>query len=162
MYTPHYVHLRSFTTVPLQQEGSHRHSDVVEAAINTTQDKRLFRNPTPIELHARTSEDVETTRGAILSYDPASDNNIISHNLVTKVLGEQIHPFNHTVVAPIQTHTGEEVGGYVDLDWYFASKKPRWNTSRFLVTTTYDAPYDAVLGKKDAEQYGLLRSRRRR
>jgi hypothetical protein len=68
-------------------------------------------------------------------------------------------------VVPIDSDdmlTGEAVGGWIDLDWCFESKIPYWHTPCFLVTTIDDAPYDAVLGKKDVEQYGLLRSRSRR
>ncbi|KAH7085023.1 hypothetical protein BKA63DRAFT_8167 [Paraphoma chrysanthemicola] len=125
--------------------------------------KRSLRNPTPVEIRARNSDDAETSRGAILSYDPACDHNVVSHHLVTKVLHEPIHTCDNgsaTRVGPQICR--EDVSGYVDLDWCTESDTQRWHTSRFLVTTTYDPPYDAVLGRKDAEHYGMLRTRSRR
>jgi hypothetical protein len=163
MSTPHNVQLRSFTPVPCQQEGSYRRSIRLEVTINIAQNKSFCRNPTPIEIRAQTSEDAETSRGAILSYDSGSENNIISHRLVTKVLGEHIHPLDDTIPAIARINTcGKEIGGYVDLEWCMENDRKHWHTSRFLVTTTYDPPYDAVLGRKDAEYYGMIRTRSRR
>ncbi|KAH3917013.1 hypothetical protein HBH56_051110 [Parastagonospora nodorum] len=119
--------------------------------------------PTPIEIRARLSEDTETSRVAILSYDPTSNTNIISYHLATKILEEPIHTLDNSSTNHVRTKIhGEEIGGYVDLDWCFEETSKRWHTSRFFVTTTYDPPYDAVLGRRDAEDYGMLRSRSRR
>jgi hypothetical protein len=127
------------------------------------QKKSPLRNPMPIEIRARTSDDVETSRGAILSCDPTSNANTISHRLATKVLNEPVHSFDHTFTEQSRARIhGEEVGGYVDLEWCFENNTKRWHTSRFLVTKTYNPPYDAVLGRSDAEIYGMLRSRNRR
>jgi hypothetical protein len=60
-----------------------------------------------------------------------------------------------------QLHS-EEVEGYVFLDWCSEHDWKQWHNTRFLVTTTYDPPYDAVLGKADAEQYDLAKRRNRR
>jgi hypothetical protein len=122
------------------------------------QHKCSLRHPTSIEIRARTSDDTETSRGAILSCDPASDSNLVSHHLVAKILHEPIHICDGTSTDLARSRIcDEEVGGYVDLDWRVDSDAQRWHTSRFLVTTTYNPPYDAVLGRKDAEHYGMLR-----
>ena len=114
-------------------------------------------------MSARTVDDVDTTRSAILSCDIASDSNVISHRLVTKVLGEQYHPIDRERSLPVQTDIyGEHIDGYVDLDWCWERNTNRWHNTRFLVTTMYDPPYDAVLGRKDAEYYGMIRAKSKR
>ncbi|KAH3942720.1 hypothetical protein HBH98_183890 [Parastagonospora nodorum] len=126
--------------------------------------------PTPIEIRARLSEDTETSRAAILSYDPVSNTNIISYHLATKILDEPIHALDGSLPYTddsLKNHVrmrihGEEIGGYVDLDWCFEETSKRWHTSRFFVTSTHDPPYDAVLGRRDAEHCGMIQSRSRR
>ncbi|KAH3964153.1 hypothetical protein HBI56_168050 [Parastagonospora nodorum] len=128
-----------------------------------TKEDRTRLQPTPIEIRARLSEDTETSRAAILSYNPASNTNIISYHLATKILDEPIHTLDDSSTDHVRMRIrGEEIGGYVDLDWCFEDKSKRWHTSRFFVTTTYDPPYDAVLGQRDAEHYGMIQSRRKR
>jgi hypothetical protein len=50
------------------------------------------------------------------------------------------------------------VDGYVDLEWCFENRKAT-NKSRFFVTSVHDPPYDAVLGRPDAERYGILKTK---
>jgi hypothetical protein len=56
----------------------------------------------------------------------------------------------------------EEVEGYVVLDWCSEHDQELLHRTRFLVTTTCDPPYDAVLGKTEADQYGLSKRRNKR
>jgi hypothetical protein len=104
-----------------------------------------------------------TSRAAILSYDTGSTVNYISHRFVTKVLHEDVQSFEQeaTIRIPTQSHTAD-VEGFVDLDWCSQHDRKQWHNTRFLVTTTYDPPYDAVLGQADAERYGMTKKRRRR
>src|SRR4051794_11910093 len=48
---------------------------------------------------------------------PNLDRNIISQRLVTKVLGEPIHPINKKTTDLIEGESEQSVNGYVDLDW---------------------------------------------
>jgi hypothetical protein len=79
------------------------------------------------------------------------------------VLREDIQPFEKEATMRIRTKLhSEEVEGYVVLDWCSEHDREYWHTTRFLVTTTCDAPYDAVLGKMDAGQYDLGKRRNKR
>lgn len=49
----------------------------------------------------------------------------------------------------------EEFEGSIEIVWKLESKEVK---TRFLVPKRVDPPYDVVLGKKDAERYGLLRT----
>jgi len=130
---------------------------------STKKKRRNLQHPSPVHIRARSVDDVDTTRSAILSCDTATDSNVISHRLVTKVLGEQYHPIDKEGALPVQTELyGEQIDGYVDLDWCWERNTGKWHNTRFLVTTMYNPPYDAVLGRKDAEYYGLIRAKKRR
>lgn len=49
--------------------------------------------------------------------------------------------------------------GYVDLDWCLEHSSRRIHTTRFFVSSIDNPPYDAVLGKNDALQYGMVKQR---
>lgn len=55
---------------------------------------------------------------------------------------------------------GEDIDGYVYIDWRRESSKDEWHTTLFYVTEAADPPYDAVLGRDDAAYYGILKTRR--
>jgi hypothetical protein len=110
-----------------------------------------------------TIDGAPTSRVAILTHDTSSNDNYISHRLVTKDLHEEIQPFEKEATMRIRTQLrSEEIEGYVVLEWCSEHDREQWHTTRFLVTTTYDAPYDAVIGKMDANQYGLVKRRNKR
>jgi hypothetical protein len=110
-----------------------------------------------------TTDGAPTSRVAILARDKLSDDNYISRPLVTKVFHKDIQPFEKEATMRIRTQLqSEEVEGYVDLDWCLEHDREKWQTTRFFVTTTCNPPYDAVLGKMDAGQYGLARRRNKR
>ena len=98
-------------------------------------------------------------RAAILSADPNLDRNVISQRLVTKVLGEPIHPINKETTDPIEAEHEESMKGYVDLDWCLEKDNKSIHRTRFLVTSIYNPPYDAVLGKEDARLHGMIKQR---
>jgi hypothetical protein len=92
----------------------------------------------------------------MLSCDSSCDENYISNELVTKFLGEKIHPIlDEEKLAHAQSHTHDGIQGYVELDWCLESNTEQWHMTYFLVTTTVDPAYDAVLGKRDAKKYGM-------
>jgi hypothetical protein len=92
----------------------------------------------------------------MLSCDSSCDANYISNELVTKFLGQKIHPIlDEEKLAHAQSLTHEGIQGYVELDWCRESNTNQWHMAYFLVTSTVDPPYDAVLGKRDAEKYGM-------
>ncbi|KAH7371654.1 hypothetical protein BKA66DRAFT_443854 [Pyrenochaeta sp. MPI-SDFR-AT-0127] len=127
------------------------------------QKKRTLRHPAPITIRAQSPGDTKTTRRAILACDTASNSNVISQQLVTTVLREQYHPIDEQSTLPVPTQTyGEEIDGYVYLDWCWESNQQQWHNTRFFVTKTNDPSYDAVLGKEDAEYYGMLKARYKR
>jgi hypothetical protein len=88
---------------------------------------------------------------------------MISQKLVTNILGAPIHSFNKEATTHGQDRINtEEVDGYVDLVWCYEKNSKRMHNTRFFVTSCYSPPYDAVLGKKDAEHFGMLESKNRR
>jgi hypothetical protein len=95
-------------------------------------------------------------RAAILSTNPDSDYSVISQMLVTKVLCEPIHPLDKEDAKPNEGGYEQQTDGYVDLDWCLKKDKKRVHRTRFLVSSTYNPSFDAVLGKKDALQYGIM------
>jgi len=92
-----------------------------------------------------------------LSCDPESDTNLISHSLVTDVLGVHIHRFDKESTPYGGEHIhASEAYGYVDLVWCFEKNSKRLHSTRFIVSSSPDAPYDVVLGKRDAEHCDML------
>jgi hypothetical protein len=103
-----------------------------------------------------------TARSLIISRDPESPESYISKRAVTEVLQKDAQFLKHNATIRILTQShSEHVKGYVDLKWCLRGDERSWNCTRFLVSTTYDPPYDAVLGKADAELYGLTKRRSR-
>lgn len=99
----------------------------------------------------------------MLSCNPNSDINVISQSLVTNVLGAHIHPFDKETTTQGKGRINtQEVDGYVNLVWCFENNSKRMHNTRFIVTSCRNAPYDAVLGKGDAEHHGMLGSKNRR
>jgi hypothetical protein len=77
---------------------------------------------------------------------------------VEQVLNDRVQPIDKETTAYVQKYTfGERVDGYVDLVWYPRSNADRSYTTRFYVTSTDNPPYDAVLGRIDAERYTMFR-----
>lgn len=125
---------------------------------------RQLRKPVQIEIKAHTPDNTETWRVAILSCDPKSEANVISEQLVTQVLRTPVCPLDEKAAAALEQRGRhlDRVNGYVDLVWCFGNNTIRMQSTRFLVTSSHDPPYDAVLGRPDAEQHGLLKARRKR
>ena len=63
----------------------------------------------------------------------------------------EIHPIDKGNESAIECFNGQEVStqGYVELVWRFQQSRDNFYT-RFIVTTTYDPPFDAVLGRKSS------------
>lgn len=87
----------------------------------------------------------------------ASDINLISSELVVGDLGLEIHPLDKNAESALVSYGGQEfkVKGYVELVWRLQEKKKKQFTTRFVVTTESNPPFDAVLGRKAAREYGL-------
>lgn len=98
----------------------------------------------------------------MLSCDPKSDTNIISRSLVTNLLGAHIHPLDKETLHGTEQLNAQKVDGYVELCWCFEKNSKRLHNTRFIVTSSENTSYDAVLGRDDAEHYGMLRSKTRR
>ncbi|KAF2468338.1 uncharacterized protein BDR25DRAFT_232227 [Lindgomyces ingoldianus] len=133
-----------------------RHIDV-----NTLQRHRRLRHPTRIVIRCNSTE---KCGHAILTVDTASENNIISHHLFKSVLHEPIQSIDadspHSPHNTIRS-SEESVRGYVDLVWYLEDDSNIEYQSRFFVVSSQNPPYDAVLGRRDAERYGILKPRLR-
>lgn len=96
----------------------------------------------------------------MLSCDPKSTANVISQTLVTDVLGANIYPFDkETTPQGDDSMNYQDANGYVDLRWCFERNRRRLFNTRFIVTSSQNALYDAVLGKEDAKHYGMLGTR---
>lgn len=82
---------------------------------------------------------------------------MISQKLVTNTLGASIQPIDSQGILQGHNWRGtEDVNGFVDLTWRFEMKNGGTNNTRFFVTSDYDPPFDAVLGKNDAQHVGIL------
>lgn len=94
-----------------------------------------------------------------MSFDTAADTNLISPRLVTEVLGLTISPLEKGCNTYSEQRSEEEVDaqGYVDLVWSFETSRKIFEPTRFVVTSTYDPPFDAVLGWRDSVKHGLVR-----
>ena len=106
-----------------------------------------------IEIHSTTTL---VRRVAILSTDPGSDYSVISQRLVTKVLCEPIHPIDKKAANPTEGGHEQQAEGYVDLEWSLKKDNKRVHRTRFFVSSVYNPSFDAVLGKKDALEYGMM------
>ncbi|EUC43053.1 hypothetical protein COCMIDRAFT_101886, partial [Bipolaris oryzae ATCC 44560] len=113
---------------------------------------------TRIEIRSRHKNERDTWNRAVLICDSGVDYNIISHQLVTEVLQVPMQTIDEKMDAYVHTYgRGEEVVGYVDLTWCFEKNNKWMQTTRFWVTSTGNPCYDVILGRKDAEQCGLIR-----
>ena len=99
-----------------------------------------------------------TTRSTVLSCDEYATINYISSGAATE-LGQEPHPIDKEANPWGSKAPREDIKGYIDLDWRFENSTREWYTTSFYVTSTNDPPYDAVLGRREAEQLGMIRSR---
>ncbi|KAJ9665653.1 hypothetical protein H2201_004137 [Coniosporium apollinis] len=137
------IHIRSNKKSPQKQKWTQHHA-------------------VAIEVYTGMILGAASWRIAILSFDPTTDSNLISPKLVTEVLGMTIHPLDGKEgELPYEQFKGQEMNtqGYIDLAWCFQRSRTVYNT-RFVVTTTYNPPFDAVLGRKSAVEIGLAKSQR--
>ncbi|KAF2799791.1 hypothetical protein K505DRAFT_320929 [Melanomma pulvis-pyrius CBS 109.77] len=106
-----------------------------------------------IEIRSSTKESAENWRVAELSFDPTSDNNIISRKLVSTVLEIPIYPMSQCSTDSAQFNKEAiNIKEYVDIVWRSDdAPKNVLGPTRFWVSSEYDPPYDAVLGKEDTE-----------
>lgn len=115
-----------------------------------------LRFPTDVRLRSAQTETPRSVHVATLSYDSACDVNYISNGLVTDFLREEIHPLvANKDVKQAHSLSHDGIKGYVDLEWCLESRMQDWHNARFLVTTSANAPYDVVLGKRDAKRHGM-------
>ncbi|EOA85757.1 hypothetical protein ACJQWK_04129 [Exserohilum turcicum] len=127
----------------------------------TRRRQRRLQQPTQIEIFSRDDHNVETWDLAILTCDPRLEYNIISRHLVRQVLQIPVHPIDEKIEQCIHTHgCDEKILGYVDLTWCFERNNKRIQTTRFWVTATENPCYDAVLGRSEAEQCGLIKAKK--
>ncbi|OCL04672.1 hypothetical protein AOQ84DRAFT_356315 [Glonium stellatum] len=106
-----------------------------------------------IEIYAGVRFETSIWRIAILSFDMTTDTNLISPKLAVGVLGLTINPLDEKHESTVESFEGRDIDtqGYVDLVWCFQNSPDKCNT-RFAVTSSYDPPFDAVLGRKDTIQ----------
>jgi len=114
--------------------------------------------PAQIEICSRTKGSLETWEVAVLSCDPNTTESIISRPML-QVLDVPVHTSEKTECV-LANNRGEGVEGYVDLTWCFGSNTKHIQETRFWVTTTENPAYDVVLGRGDAEKFGLVKPRR--
>ena len=72
------------------------------------------------------------------------------------VLGKPICPLEKEQQERIQRQNGHETPcvGYVDLIWCYEQTPGRvYGPTRFIVSSVYDPPFDAVLGGTDIATY---------
>ncbi|KAF2732876.1 hypothetical protein EJ04DRAFT_565619 [Polyplosphaeria fusca] len=124
--------------------------------------KPKYRNATTIEVRSSAPEDSETWRLAVLSSDAHNEDNLVSQRLVTNVLHLPIQPLDKEAAASVKAKAGKHraVEGYVDLVWCFQTPPRDKNKTKFLVSKTFNPPYDAVLGRKDSITYGMMEEKR--
>ena len=81
---------------------------------------------------------------------------MISQKLVKGVLDKPICPLEKEQQEWIQRQNGHETpcAGYVDLIWCYEQTPRRvYGPTRFIVSSVYDPPFDAVLGRTDIATY---------
>jgi hypothetical protein len=97
-----------------------------------------------------------------MSFDTASNINIISRRVVKEILNKPINNLEKENREYIQQESGcENLGeGYVDLTWCLEQHPRRvFGPTRFVVSGMYDPPFDAILGYRDTRGYGLIQGR---
>lgn len=73
------------------------------------------------------------------------------------MLRAHIHPLDKESIPDGEEQINtQEVDGYVDLYWCFENNSKRLHNTRFIVMSSQNVPYDAILGKRDADHYGML------
>lgn len=93
---------------------------------------------------------------AQLSFDRTSNTNLISQKLVKTVLRKPIRSLGKESIEPRATIQNDRESQGVDVVWCLANEPKRTHgPTLFLVSSEYDPPYDVVLGKRDALQYGF-------
>jgi len=94
-------------------------------------------------------------RIARLSFDIGTDINWISRKLVTEDLGLEINYCHSKELQGYNyKYNGEDLEGqgYVNLVWCFnTSSRKMFGPTQYMVTSVYDPPFDAVLGRRDLE-----------
>jgi len=108
-----------------------------------------------IEFYTGQRDARDVWRIARLSFDFDTDVNLISPRLVTEVLGLVITPLEHK--DEYGKGQNKRFQGYVDLTWCFYTSRKICGPMRWMVTTAYDPPFDAVLGRKDYKKAGITR-----
>jgi len=93
-----------------------------------------------------------------MSYNLGTDVNLIAPRLLSEVLGLTIHLFDKESWREMEHYNGHdgEVQGYVDLVWCFQTSRKTFEPTRFLVTSTYNPPFDVVLGRRDCKKAGIV------
>ena len=88
----------------------------------------------------------------MLSYDEATDENVVSRQLVIEILNKPIHPINKDMRSAFRTT--KDVDGYTELVWRMAQNSKRMHTGLFYVSSDYSPRYDMVLGRDATKQLG--------
>ena len=109
-----------------------------------------------IAINIGQSPDEITSRLAVLSSPSGNwDQNLIAKGIVTDVLKLQVQrPLEEP---PFSIRVGGETAhseGYVDLRWSNDNSTRIYET-RFLVVAIENAPFDVILGRRTACEYGL-------
>jgi hypothetical protein len=93
---------------------------------------------------------------AQLSFDGASNTNVISQKLATTVLRNPIRSLGKESIESRAIIQEDRKFQGVDVVWCLANEPKRiYGPTLFLLSTEYDPPYDVVLGKGDALQSGF-------
>ena len=90
----------------------------------------------------------------MLSYDEATDENVVSRQLVIEILNKPIHPIKKEMRSAFRT--AKDVDGYTELVWCMAQSSKRIYTGLFYVSSDYSPRYDVVLGRGSNQTDGYL------
>lgn len=129
--------------------GPHPH-----AALTIPQSKQ---KPTRahIDIQTKGPDGSNYCNSAVLSYDRKPGENLVSRRLVENVLHIDVRSIDKESAAFLTRKLpGENVEGFVDLQWSFEDEKQK-QTTRLYVAADPDPPYDVRLGKQAAKRYGL-------
>jgi len=109
-----------------------------------------------IEICVSGNEGNNEWRVVQLSFDRASNINVISQKLATTILRTPLRPLGRPCTfSEIYFDDGKELQG-VDVVWCLAYDLKRvYGPTLFLVSSEYDPPYDVRLGKIDTLKFGL-------
>ncbi|KAF2192334.1 hypothetical protein K469DRAFT_716860 [Zopfia rhizophila CBS 207.26] len=111
--------------------------NLLNSKTQANQRKPTHPDSTTIELRVASHSSPKQWNFAKMSLETTSDDNIISQRLLEEVLGEH------------------DAQSWIEVEWYLQRWPRKVYSTRFSISSTYDPPFDTVLGRRDISNYGI-------